>query len=200
MHLPWYPIYWEDYSRKTLHHSQGQHGAHLLCLRYIYTTGNSIPHSNRYLIAQAHSTQEKKNADSVLQECFVREGDVWRNPRADEVRAEAHVLHATRSTAGRNGGLKRAANARRQKEDASGQPSSSASSSAGYSATSRRIDEIEAELEAMYEAHPNTTSHGCNQVGNYPLYSQKEKDTHTRGGDANGWDGSGDELGEVRNG
>jgi uncharacterized protein YdaU (DUF1376 family) len=40
--LSYYPFYWADYSSKTYNLTQGQHGAYMLLLRHIYSTGKSI--------------------------------------------------------------------------------------------------------------------------------------------------------------
>lgn len=104
----WYPFYWSDYSGKCFHLTQGQHGAYFLFLRFIYTTGNPIPNSDRYSIAQAILDQDKKNADIVLQSFFRKDGELWHNDKAIEIMNEANKKHEKRVRSGRKGGKAKA--------------------------------------------------------------------------------------------
>lgn len=104
MTQPWYPFFWSDYSGKTMHLSQGEHGAYFLLMRWIYTTSKPIPHKQRYSIARALLEQEQSNVDSVLDQFFIRDGDLWRNERAEITIAQAEERHEKRVTAGRKGG------------------------------------------------------------------------------------------------
>ena len=108
MSLPWYPFFWGDYSSKTLHLTQGQHGAYLLLLRWIYTTGKPIPAKQCYSIAQARLKQEIADTDTVLVEFFEEICGFWHNIKAEEVIAEAQEKHQKLAEAGRAGGMKRA--------------------------------------------------------------------------------------------
>lgn len=101
MTLPFYPFYWGDYSSKTFDLTQGQHGAYMLFLRHIYTSGRPIPHEQRFLIAKAMLKQEQENADYVLTTYFTRDGDVWRNDRAEEVMLDRNEAHQRRVNAGK---------------------------------------------------------------------------------------------------
>lgn len=109
--LHWFPFYWEDYSTKTMHLTQAQHGAYMLLLRWIYTTGKPIPDKQKYSIAQARLKPELEATDTVLAEFFEENCGVWTNLRACEVMDEAADRHRTNSEKGRSGGLKRASNA-----------------------------------------------------------------------------------------
>lgn len=109
--LAWYPFYWSDYSSKTMHLSQGQHGAYLLLLRWIYTTEKPIPHKQRYSITQARLATERHDADFVLDQFFKRKADAWISEKADEIMAEAHLKHSKYVEAGRLGGKQRSSNA-----------------------------------------------------------------------------------------
>lgn len=104
---PWYPFYWSDYSGKTMHLSQGQHGAYMLFLRWIYTSGKPIPDKHRLSIAQARLDVERNDAESVLHEFFVKRGDFWHNDRAKEVMKDAENRHSKLVEAGRLGGKHR---------------------------------------------------------------------------------------------
>lgn len=104
----WYPFYWSDYSGKTMHLSMGQHGAYMLFLRWVYTTEKPIPHKQRYSIARAMLEQERSDADFVLSEFFIREGDEWRSNRADAVINETKNRHERRVNAGKKGGIAKA--------------------------------------------------------------------------------------------
>ena len=117
--LPYYPFYWADYSSKTYDLTQGQHGAYMLFLRHIYTTGQPIPDKQRFSIARALLTHEQENADFVLQKFFQKDGDIWRMPRAEQVIAEQQKKHQRRVIAGKKGGKKKASNATAKPEQCS---------------------------------------------------------------------------------
>lgn len=108
---PWYPFYWSDYSGKTLHLTQGQHGAYMLLLRWVYTNNAPVPHKQRYSIAMARLDLERSDADAVLAEFFVRRGDGWHNQKAEEVIQDAHQRHQKYVEAGRAGGKGRSSDA-----------------------------------------------------------------------------------------
>lgn len=112
MARPWYPFYWSDYSGKTFNLTQGQHGAYLLFLRQIYTTGQPIPVKQCYSIAKAMTEQEREDADLVLREFFRNEGDGWVNDRALEIMQDAEIKHEKRVLAGSIGGKQRSSNAK----------------------------------------------------------------------------------------
>ena len=150
MSLPWYPFFWGDYSKKTLHLSQSQHGAFLLCLRYIYTTGRPIPHARRHAVGQGFTRSEQADIDYVLESFFERDGDHWRSVKAEGVIHEAHRVHDQQSANGGKGGRKRAENAKRRREQQAGHASSGASSHAS--------SEAQAEAQAGRQAGGNTTT------------------------------------------
>jgi uncharacterized protein YdaU (DUF1376 family) len=104
---PWYPFYWSDYSGKTMHLTQGQHGAYFLLLRWIYTTGKPIPHKARFSIAQARLESERSDAQATLDQFFERRGAFWHNLRAEEIMQAAEDKRQKLIEAGRVGGLKR---------------------------------------------------------------------------------------------
>lgn len=108
---PWYPFYWSDYSGKTFNLTQGQHGAYILLLRHIYTTGEPIPDEQRYSIARAMLEQECQNVDFVLHTYFTENKGKWHHERADEVIAESHAKHEKRVNSGRKGGAAKSSNA-----------------------------------------------------------------------------------------
>jgi len=108
----WYPFYWGDYSSKTLHLTQGQHGAYLLLLRYIYTTEKPIPDKHRFSIARALLEQEQHDVDFVLSEFFTLEGGAWVNSRAIDVIEQTNAKYEKRVRAGTIGGKSKASNAR----------------------------------------------------------------------------------------
>lgn len=118
----WYPFFWSDYSGKTMHLTQGQHGAFLLFMRFIYTTEKPIPHKQRYSIARATLEQEQCNADEVLDEFFVRDGDFWHNTKCDDIILKANEKHQRRVNAGKTGGLKKSSNARAKPKQSESDP------------------------------------------------------------------------------
>jgi uncharacterized protein YdaU (DUF1376 family) len=119
MTLPFYPFYWGDYSSKTFDLTQGQHGAYMLFLRYIYCTGNRIPDKERYSIAKASLSPEKatlsgksieqENADFILAAFFHKKNGFWYNKRAEEVMNGQHERRQALVEAGRRGGRPRKA-------------------------------------------------------------------------------------------
>lgn len=114
--LHWFPFYWDDYSTKTMHLTQAQHGAYILMLRWIYTTGKPVPDKQKYSIAQARLKPELEAVDAVLDWFFQENSGFWHNLRADEVMAEAAEKHRINSEKGQKGGLKRASNAQARLE------------------------------------------------------------------------------------
>ncbi len=102
--MPFYPFYWADYSSKTFDLTIEQHGAYMLFLRHIYTTGESIPNKYRFSIARAMSEESQQNAQIVLEKFFILDGDNWRNLRSEEVINEQNLKHSRRIEAGRSGG------------------------------------------------------------------------------------------------
>lgn len=117
--LHWFPFYWDDYSTKTMHLSQGQHGAYILLLRWIYTTNSPVPDKQRYSIAQARLKGEIENVDAILSQFFRLEDGGWVNSKAAEVMAESEERHRKFAAAGRAGGLKRSSRAQASLKPAS---------------------------------------------------------------------------------
>lgn len=101
MTLPFYPFYWGDYSAKTFDLTQGQHGAYMLLLRYVYTSGDPIPHGQRYSIAKALLPNERENTDYILEKFFTKKGEIWRSLRCEEVMKDADKKHQRRVIAGK---------------------------------------------------------------------------------------------------
>jgi len=109
--LHWFPFYWDEYSTKTMHLTQAQHGAFMLLLRWIYTTGNPVPDKQKYSIAQARLKPELDATDMVLSGFFEENCGFWHNLKAEQVMAQAAERHRANASKGRIGGLKRASNA-----------------------------------------------------------------------------------------
>lgn len=105
MTLPFYPFYWGDYSSKTYDLTQGQHGAYVLFLRYVYTTGHGIPDKQWSSIARAMTQQEVDNARFVLETYFKLVDGFWYSDRAIEIMSEANEAHEKRVNAGKKGGI-----------------------------------------------------------------------------------------------
>ena len=112
MTQPWYPFFWSDYSGSTFNLTQGQHGAHLLFMRHIYTTGKPIPDKQRFSIARALSEQEQADADYVLAAHYKRDGENWHSEKCETVMAEAENKHQRRVDAGKKGGQAKSSNAK----------------------------------------------------------------------------------------
>ncbi len=121
--LPYYDFYWKDYSAKTAHLTMGQHGAYMQFLKFIYTQGRSIPDKGKYDIARAVNKKEKADAQQVLEEFFQKEGAFWRSKKATEIIAECQQRYDNRVKAGKEGGEKKASNARAKLEQCQGDDS-----------------------------------------------------------------------------
>ncbi len=121
--LPFYPFYWADYSSETFNLTQGQHGAYILFLRHIYTTGKPVPDKQKFRIAQALLEAEKENAEFVLENFFVRDGDDWRNLLAEKLINYQNELHKKKVEGGRKGGNIRVENLLNSNKDTSSTPS-----------------------------------------------------------------------------
>lgn len=119
MTLPWYPFFWGDYSSKTMHLTQGQHGAYILFLRWIYTTGTPIPHKQRFSIAKAMLDLEHSDATAVLEQFFSKKGASWHSRKAEEVIKTAGEKHQKYVEAGRLGGQKKSSDAKATLEPSS---------------------------------------------------------------------------------
>lgn len=109
--MPFYPFYWSDYNAKTLGLTRGQHASYFLLLKFYYCTGRRVPHEQRYSIAEALLEQDKSDTDAVLDLFFVREGDYWFMPRAEEVVAESDAKHEKRVNAAKSSKAKSSATA-----------------------------------------------------------------------------------------
>ena len=109
MTRPWYPFYWSDYSGKTQHLTQGEHGAYILLMRYIYTTGKPIPEKLAYRVAMATLEQECQNVDTVLAEFFYLDGG-WKHKKVTEIMFEADQKHKKAVESGSKGAKARYSN------------------------------------------------------------------------------------------
>ena len=93
MTLPFYPFYWGDYSAKTFDLSQAQHGAYMLFMRHVYTTGKNIDDNLRYQVAKANTIDERDAADFVLANFWRKKDGFWRQDRVLEIMDGAEKLH-----------------------------------------------------------------------------------------------------------
>lgn len=103
----YYPRYSAHYVAKTLHLTMEQDGAFNRLLDWVYMNERAVPHTSRYVIARATTASERKAVDAVLAEFFERDGDTWRNARADAEIAEAAPRIAAAKANGRAGGRPR---------------------------------------------------------------------------------------------
>ncbi len=93
MTLPFYPFYWGDYSAKTFDLTMMQHGAYMLFMRHVYTTGKNIDDNLRYQVAKANTVDERNAADFVLANYWRKKDGFWRQPRVLEIMDDAEKLH-----------------------------------------------------------------------------------------------------------
>lgn len=104
MTLPYYPFYWGDYSAKTFNLTQGQHGAYMLLLRYIYIEEDQIPDGSRYVIGGGYDDETRANIDFILAKYFLKKNGKWKNERASEIILKQHGLHQAHVSKGKKGG------------------------------------------------------------------------------------------------
>jgi uncharacterized protein YdaU (DUF1376 family) len=104
MSNPWTPFYWRDYIGDTGHLSLMEHGAYLLLMAHYYMTGEPLPANAEQLhrICRAFADAERHACQSVLDQFFVLEGDVYRNARADEEIEKARKISEVRANAARS--------------------------------------------------------------------------------------------------
>lgn len=91
------PLYIGDYLGDTRHLNQGQHGAYLLLIMHYWQRG-SIPSEPEscYCIACAMDEQSRRNADAVLKQFFVLEGESYRHLRVEEELQKSKTSHEAR--------------------------------------------------------------------------------------------------------
>jgi uncharacterized protein YdaU (DUF1376 family) len=73
-----------DYDGHTSHLSWDEDMAYTRLLRAYYRREKGIPDAEKYRLARAASKAHKAAVDSVLAEFFTRDGDDWKQKRADE--------------------------------------------------------------------------------------------------------------------
>lgn len=98
---PWYAFYPGDYHRKTAHLTMLQHGAYHLLLGHYYSSGKPLPANAEQLqrICMAFADAERDAIAYIVKHFFVRDGDVLRNPRADEELEKASEISKKRAKA-----------------------------------------------------------------------------------------------------
>ncbi|HZR03669.1 MAG TPA: YdaU family protein [Burkholderiales bacterium] len=82
--MNFYKHYLGDYDGATAHLSWDEDMAYTRLLRAYYRREAPIPDAEKYRLARASTKAQRAAVDSVLGEFFQRDGDVWRNKRADE--------------------------------------------------------------------------------------------------------------------
>jgi uncharacterized protein YdaU (DUF1376 family) len=87
--MNYYKRHLGDYAKDTRHLTLLEHGAYCLLLDYYYSTEKPIPDDRCERIAGARTEAEIAAVRSVLKEFFIKDGDVWRSKKADEVIAES---------------------------------------------------------------------------------------------------------------
>ena len=86
MNMNYYNRYPGDYSRDTAHLSLIEHGAYAVLLDTYYATEKPLPADKKalYRICRATNAKERQAVDFVVSQFFKQDGEVMRNPRADE--------------------------------------------------------------------------------------------------------------------
>jgi uncharacterized protein YdaU (DUF1376 family) len=101
MNNPWSAFYWGDYLAPTSHLTLAQHGAYLLLMAHYYTTRSPLPASAPLLrrVCRCMTDAEQAAVAKVLQEFFIRRGDVYRHERIDRELAKASEISQKRREA-----------------------------------------------------------------------------------------------------
>jgi len=98
----YYRFYPGDYARDTGHLSLIEHGAFIVLLNTYYSTGNPLPVDMAILnrIARATTGDERKAVQSVVNQFFRKDGDFYRNRKADElIEADNEKIEAAKRSA-----------------------------------------------------------------------------------------------------
>lgn len=155
-----------------MHLTQGQHGAYLMLLRWIYTTDKPLQHKHRYSIARAMTEQEQVDTDFVLGEFFECVKDCWYNHTAEEIKDDVQKRHDKRVSAGQMGGIAKASNAKAKPENCHTSHSHNHTKLAGK-------DEIQVEEELPSEWHTHAERKGIPDEQIYKSWTKfKDKTSH----------------------
>lgn len=82
--MNYYKRHLGDYAKNTRTLSTYEHGVYNLVLDLYYTDESPVSSEDAYLICRADSSKDRAMVDRVLNKFFQRDGDTWRNDRADE--------------------------------------------------------------------------------------------------------------------
>lgn len=120
----WTPVYWADYLADTGHLSLAEHGAYLMLMAHYYSKHKPLPANAMQLhrICRAFADAEMHAVDTVIDEFFYLDGDVYRNKRIDEELDKATQLTEKRRKAANN----RWGNTEKEPEKGSGEGDASA--------------------------------------------------------------------------
>lgn len=111
MSFAYFPFYTGDYYRDTRHLSMLQHGAYRQLLDHCWDQKGPLPLDLEkcYRICGAVSKEEQECVRGIIGEFFVCMADGHYNKRVAEEVRKSEALSTTRSSAGRRGGLAKAA-------------------------------------------------------------------------------------------
>lgn len=84
--------------------TQGQQGAYINLLLWYYENTQPIPVGFEYQASNARTHDDRNNTDTVVKLFFVRDGDVWRNAKCDEVIEDIKKKRETQKANGSKGG------------------------------------------------------------------------------------------------
>ena len=107
----WSAFYWGDYVADTGHLSLPEHGAYLLLMAHYYRTRRPLPANASVLhrVCRCTTDADRAATDRIVQEFFIRDGDMYRHHRIDRELTKAFSLSEVRRAA---------ANARYEKQRA----------------------------------------------------------------------------------
>lgn len=106
--MNYYKRHLGDYAKNTRTLTTYEHGVYNLVLDLYYTDESPVTTEDAYLICRAEGPKDRAMVDRVLSKFFVRDGDTWRNERADEEIEKYREKSAKNKAIGSLGGQQKA--------------------------------------------------------------------------------------------
>lgn len=140
----WMPMYWGDYLRDTGHLGTIEHGAYLLLIGHYWVTGKPLPDDDYQLrhIAKVSGHNWKK-IRNIIENLFEIKDGYWFHARIEGELKRLVKISDLKAEAGRKGGLKTQADARKEDKQTA-TPSQSPSQSQSTSVSKEDTDGQEA--------------------------------------------------------
>lgn len=106
MALPWMPIYWGDYFKKTLHLSTEEHGAYLMLIGAYWERGKPFPDDDLFFARVTKmSTKKWKMVRPKIAEFFDISEGLWRHDRVENELLRSSERQQSARANGQAGGV-----------------------------------------------------------------------------------------------